>query len=648
MPPTPARATCATCACFSRMQRAVDGWMSQYSFLRTAPRELLLTYVLKFLESYSYYSLAVTMTLYLSQEFGFSDSQAGWTYGLMGMLTSVYGFFIGFLIDNLGVKYSLVFGFGLLLVSRIIYGATRSVGMIHLVVYLTLPLGSALGIPVMTIGIRRYTSEKGPDRQLAYALFYESLNLASVTAAPAIDGFRRIMRVENEKSDGAPSSYLAKPYRLLIFSGCIFTFIAFLIASFGMRPGIQVGDSSSVTRTRAPENERRKDAPAMSKGYKGHDMPHSGSEYDQRKKEEEAEEELRKRTVISTSASTATIDETLSLGQTYPPSVSESHELQTFELRQGTPWDIMWDVVSNPRFWRFFLFVFLLTGVRTVYRHLEATFPKYMRREMGEHVLFGTIMAINPGIVIILVPIISPMIQKYESFWVILAGAAVTSVAPLWLVLGPSYMTAILFIATLSVGESMWSPRLYQYTMEIAEKGREGTYISLGNVPNFLATLSAGVMSGYLLEKYCPAPDDSYGWEEELARLSADDGNETFPTTADRIGPPHPPDSAKMWLIIALCSMTCPVVIYLLRNVIMGKKEGLCGTPEFRFCCPCFSERSRSASSEGVFLDVGDAEGEDDFGKLDDSDTNLIHDTSPLLGYDGSDLREDHLPDNVI
>ena len=56
------------------------------------------------------------------------------------------------------------------------------------------------------------------------------------------------------------------------------------------------------------------------------------------------------------------------------------------------------------------------------------------------------------------------------------------------------------------------------------------------------------------------------------------------------------------------------------------------GTPEFRFCCPCFSERSRSASSEGVFLDVGDAEGEDDFGKLDDSDTNLIHDTSPLLG----------------
>ena len=642
MASSPARGLCAS---FSRMQRAVDGWMSQYSFLRTAPRELLLTYVLKFLESYSYYSLAVTMTLYLSQEFGFSDSQAGWTYGLMGMLTSVYGFFIGFLIDNLGVKYSLVFGFGLLLVSRVIYGATRSVGMIHLVVYLTHPLGCALGIPVMTIGIRRYTSETGPDRQLAYALFYESLNLASVTAAPAIDGFRRIMRVENENPGGAPSSYLAKPYRLLIFSGCIFTFIAFLIASFGMRPGIQVGNSSHAMAADTEAISEKKRVTATGKYDTQHGMLQDGSTQDHEEEEEDDEEEdaLRKRNASNVNVNLPPTPTPAPVGS------PKSEGLQTFTPRQGTPWDIMWDVVSNPRFWRFFLFVFLLTGVRTVYRHLEATFPKYMRREMGEKVLFGTIMAINPGIVIILVPIVSPMIQKYESFWVILAGAAITSVAPLWLVLGPSYATAILFIATLSVGESLWSPRLYQYTMEIAEKGREGTYISLGNVPNFLATLTAGVMSGYLLEKYCPAPDDTYGWEEELARLSADDSNNgTFPASANRIGPPHPPDSAKMWLIIALCSMTCPVLIYLLRNVIMGKKEGLCGTPEFRVCCPCFSYRSHSRSwSEGLSLDDGEPEDERDFGKLGGgSDDDLIHDTAPLLGYDPRGT--DSLPDNVI
>ena len=544
----------------------------------------------------------------------------------MGMLTSVYGFFIGFLIDNLGVKYSLVFGFGLLLISRIIYGATRSVGMIHLVLYVTHPLGCALGIPVMTIGIRRYTSEVGPDRQLAYALFYESLNLASVTAAPAIDGFRRIMRSQEERSSQSTNSYLAKPYRLLIFSGCIFTFIAFLISSFGMRPGIQVSKSGSQDPTSnisstPPKPNNQEDICDKLEDSKDNSIRKRNVEYPAKNASGDASEMTESH---------------------------QSHGLQTFEPKHGTPWDIMWDVVSNPSFWRFFLFVFLLTGVRTVYRHLEATFPKYMRREMGEHVLFGTIMAINPGIVIILVPIISPMIQNYDSFWVILVGAAITSVAPLWLVIGPSYATAVLFIATLSVGESLWSPRLYQYTMEIAEKGREGTYISLGNVPNFLATLTAGVMSGYLLERYCPSPADQYGWEEDLARLNLESANSTVHLGA-QTGPPHPPDSAKMWLIIALCSMTCPVLIFLLRNVITGKEAGLCGTAEMKLCCPCFSTHARDL--DGLFLDETEEEDEedeeDDFGNLNDSNDDVAHDTDPLLRQVEGELDE-NLPSEVI
>lgn len=39
--------------------------------------------------------MAYTLLLYLSEEFDFSDREAGWTYGLMGLLISVYGFAIG-------------------------------------------------------------------------------------------------------------------------------------------------------------------------------------------------------------------------------------------------------------------------------------------------------------------------------------------------------------------------------------------------------------------------------------------------------------------------------------------------------------------------------------------------------------------------
>jgi hypothetical protein len=49
----------------------------------------------QFLESYAYYSMSYTLLIYLSEEFAFTDKEAGLTYGLMGMLTSLYGFFLG-------------------------------------------------------------------------------------------------------------------------------------------------------------------------------------------------------------------------------------------------------------------------------------------------------------------------------------------------------------------------------------------------------------------------------------------------------------------------------------------------------------------------------------------------------------------------
>ena len=42
--------------------------------------------------------------------FGFSDEQAGLYYGLFGTLISVYGFAMGVIIDNLGVRLSLLVG----------------------------------------------------------------------------------------------------------------------------------------------------------------------------------------------------------------------------------------------------------------------------------------------------------------------------------------------------------------------------------------------------------------------------------------------------------------------------------------------------------------------------------------------------------
>jgi hypothetical protein len=54
---------------------------SGFSSLSGSPPELYKAYLLKFLDSYSYFSFSIIFTLFLSEDFGFSDLRAGAVYG---------------------------------------------------------------------------------------------------------------------------------------------------------------------------------------------------------------------------------------------------------------------------------------------------------------------------------------------------------------------------------------------------------------------------------------------------------------------------------------------------------------------------------------------------------------------------------------
>jgi hypothetical protein len=99
-----------------------------------------------------------------------------------------------------------------------------------------------------------------------------------------------------------------------------------------------------------------------------------------------------------------------------------------------------------------------------------------------------------------------------------------------------------LFIALLSVGESIYSPRLYEYAAAIAPKGQEASYMSLSYLPFFLAKLPVAMFSGVLLARFCP---------------------ETGPR-----------DSASLWLIIALTTTVAPVGLVALRRYIQVPEAG--------------------------------------------------------------------------
>ena len=66
------------------------------------------------------------------------------------------------------------------------------------------------------------------------------------------------------------------------------------------------------------------------------------------------------------------------------------------------------------------------------------------------------------------------------------------------------YLMSILCMIALSVGEVVWSPKLYEYTAAIAPEGQEGTYLGISMVPWFLAKTLVSVISGHLLVRWCP------------------------------------------------------------------------------------------------------------------------------------------------
>lgn len=65
-------------------------------------RELWLIFVVKALESYSYFSMSLIYVIYLTDTFHVGDIAAGGSYGLWGMLTVLWGVVLGPAVDMLG------------------------------------------------------------------------------------------------------------------------------------------------------------------------------------------------------------------------------------------------------------------------------------------------------------------------------------------------------------------------------------------------------------------------------------------------------------------------------------------------------------------------------------------------------------------
>ena len=180
-------------------------------------------------------------------------------------------------------------------------------------------------------------------------------------------------------------------------------------------------------------------------------------------------------------------------------------------------------VVSNPRI---MMLILIVSGFWTTQYQLYATMPKYVIRLLGENAKPEWIANINPLIVVLFVVLITKLMSKRKASTSIFIGMLLVPVAAFVISLGqmmegavgssisffglfsahPLVITLVVGIALQGFAESFISPRYLEYFSLLAPKGEEGAYLGFSYLYSFFAAIAGFILSGYLLDRYCPDP----------------------------------------------------------------------------------------------------------------------------------------------
>jgi len=387
--------------------------------------QLALVFALKFLAALGYFGFALVLSLFLSENLGFSDREAGLLYGLVGMLISVYSAPVGWCIDAFGCRRSLLFGCALLAGSRCALAAAGDRFAAITVLCTGLPVGEAFVVPALGAAVGRLSG--AGDAKRNYGIFYTVMNVGVVCVGPAIDWLR---------------TATADPFRAALCAsalcGALSLPLAACLSAAADCDGDRGGDDDDRGGDGDGDGERKGKRPA--------------------------------------------------------------------------------DDARTTR--SFFLLLALLCGVRSLFRHLDATFPKYFLRRHGPNAPLGLVYSLEPLLIIFLVPLttgaraprgcprfLADALARgaaAPALTAITVGCYVGTLAPFCLALRSTVGGGVAFVATMAVGEAVWAPRFYAYTNACAPKGRAGAFFALAQVPLFLPKMVAGVVSGDLLHRYCP------------------------------------------------------------------------------------------------------------------------------------------------
>ena len=483
-------------------------FLRKFTVLRGAPRELWIIYAAYILENLAYkVGAATVLTLWLSSDLGFGDQSAGAMVATWSAVMTLITVFIGPLTDALGVRRTFLLGFGVCLVARIVMTLTAERWVVLPFGLYFQAVGIALMIPVMAAAMKKYSNTA--QRSVAFSLCYALMNLGFAAGDWIFD------TVRNPHTGLGEHGHWTLPllgtdlstYRVLILFSVVFTIPGMLLVWFCLRDGVEVSDAGV--------------------------------------------------TITPREKSTGT-----------NPLTALLLTVRDTGLKTGRIFASLWGETS---FYKFLAFMTLVVGVRMIFYHLAFTFPKFGLRELGDGAPIAKVSSmVNSVLIVVLVPITGVLTQKIAAYRMVIVGSFISALSVFFLAVpaawfspfadgwlgnllvhqwlgvsgtvNPLYISIFLFVTLLSLGEALWSPRLYEYAAAIAPKGQEASYMALSLLPYFLAKFFVGGSSGWLLAHFCPAE-----------------------------GPRHP---QTMWLIIGGMALVTPLGAILFRKYIQVHEAG--------------------------------------------------------------------------
>jgi MFS family permease len=481
------------------------GFLAQFTILGGAVRELWVTFGIKLLGIVAYSTINKTLVLWLSYDLGYSDTQAGFIVFGWSALMTLFTVLVGSLTDAIGLRKAFLLGVWICIFARLVLAFTESRWLALGFGLVPLALGEALGTPVLVAAIRRYSTTS--QRSISFSIFYAVMNVGFLAAGFLFDFVRQTL--------GEPHGQLTLPwlglvlptYRVLFLASLGLELLLLPLIHFGIRGGVEATDEGVKITPELPKYPRE--------------------------------------------------------------NLFNSLRLSCRDALRDTV-RIFAGLWHQPGFYKFLAFLGLAAFVRLIFLQMDYTFPKFGIRELGLGAPIGRLWGLNSLLIIFMVPVVGALTQKISAYRMVMVGSAIAAgsvylmtLPPAWFqpladgwlgdwlghgYLGlegpvhPYYIVIFLYTVMLSVGEAIYSPRLYEYAACIAPKGQEASYMSISYLPFFLAKLLAASSSGLLLQHFCP-----------------------------ETGPRHP---AQLWLIIALITTIAPAGLILLRRYIQVREAG--------------------------------------------------------------------------